>query len=70
MWEKNETSVDGCLVVTLEETKNAMRLLAEKAASLLRRWRFASGCGVESSWQRTDRRVVSAGTSTFKNFAN
>jgi len=23
--------VDGCLVVTLEETKNAMRLLAEKA---------------------------------------
>jgi threonine dehydratase len=23
--------VDGCLVVTLEDTKNAMRLLAEKA---------------------------------------
>ena len=31
MWERMKTVVDGCLVVTLEETKNAMRLLAEKA---------------------------------------
>ena len=31
MWERMKTVVDGCLVVTLEETKNAMRLMAEKA---------------------------------------
>src|SRR5213594_3222270 len=31
MWERMKPVVDGCLVVTLEETKNAMRFLAEKA---------------------------------------
>jgi threonine dehydratase len=31
MWERMQPIVDGCLVVTLDETKNAMRLLAEKA---------------------------------------
>jgi len=31
MWERMKPIVDGSLVVTLEETKNAMRLLAEKA---------------------------------------
>jgi threonine dehydratase len=31
MWERMTPVVDGCLVVTLDETKNAMRLLAEKA---------------------------------------
>jgi threonine dehydratase len=31
MWERMKPVVDGCLVVTLKETKNAMRLLAEKA---------------------------------------
>ena len=31
MWERMMPLVDGCLVVTLEETRNAMRLLAEKA---------------------------------------
>src|SRR3981081_398399 len=31
MWARMEPILDGCLVVTLEETKNAMRLLAEKA---------------------------------------
>jgi threonine dehydratase len=31
MWERMKTVVDHYLVVTLEETKNAMRLLAEKA---------------------------------------
>src|SRR5499426_1023347 len=31
MWERMKPIVDGCLVVTLEETRNAMRLLAEKA---------------------------------------
>jgi threonine dehydratase len=31
MWERMKPVVDGCLVVTLEETKNAMRLMAEKA---------------------------------------
>ena len=31
MWERMRPVVDGCLVVTLEETKNAMRFLAEKA---------------------------------------
>jgi threonine dehydratase len=31
MWERMEPVVDGYLVVSLEETKNAMRLLAEKA---------------------------------------
>jgi threonine dehydratase len=31
MWERMKSVVDGYLVVTLEETKNAMRLMAEKA---------------------------------------
>src|SRR5436189_906448 len=31
MWERMRPVVDDCLVVTLEQTKNAMRLLAEKA---------------------------------------
>ena len=31
MWERMKPIVDGYLVVTLEQTKNAMRLLAEKA---------------------------------------
>ena len=31
MWERMKAVVDGYLVVTLEETKNAMRLMAEKA---------------------------------------
>jgi threonine dehydratase len=31
MWERMKPVVDDCFVVTLEETKNAMRLLAEKA---------------------------------------
>jgi threonine dehydratase len=31
MWERMQPVVDDCLVVTLEQTKNAMRLLAEKA---------------------------------------
>ena len=31
MWERMKPIVDGSIVVTLEETKNAMRLLAEKA---------------------------------------
>ena len=31
MWERVQPVVDGCFVVTLNETKNAMRLLAEKA---------------------------------------
>src|SRR5438309_2615688 len=31
MWERTKPVVDGCIVVTLEDTKNAMRLLAEKA---------------------------------------
>jgi threonine dehydratase len=31
MWERMKAIVDGYIVVTLEETKNAMRLLAEKA---------------------------------------
>jgi threonine dehydratase len=31
MWERMKPVVDGCFVVTLNETKNAMRLLAEKA---------------------------------------
>jgi len=31
MWERMRPVMDGCLVVTLEETKNAMRLMAEKA---------------------------------------
>jgi threonine dehydratase len=31
MWERMRPVVDGCLVVTLEETKSAMRLMAEKA---------------------------------------
>src|SRR5438270_3377000 len=31
MWERMKPLVDGYIVVTLEETKNAMRLMAEKA---------------------------------------
>jgi threonine dehydratase len=31
MWERMKPVVDNCFVVTLEETKNAMRLMAEKA---------------------------------------
>src|SRR5437867_10718305 len=31
MWERMKPVVDSCLVVTLEQTKNAMRVLAEKA---------------------------------------
>src|SRR5438067_11333725 len=31
MWQRMKPVVDGCLVVTLEETQKAMRLLAEKA---------------------------------------
>jgi threonine dehydratase len=31
MWERMQSVVDGYFVVTLEETKNAMRLMAEKA---------------------------------------
>jgi len=31
MWERMKPVVDGCLVVSLEETRNAMRLMAEKA---------------------------------------
>ena len=31
MWERMKPVVDGYLVVSLDETKNAMRLLAEKA---------------------------------------
>ena len=31
MWERMQPLVDGCIVVTLEQTKQAMRLMAEKA---------------------------------------
>jgi threonine dehydratase len=31
MWERMKPVVDGCIVVSLEETKRAMRLMAEKA---------------------------------------
>jgi len=31
MWERMKEIVDGSIVVTLEETRNAMRLMAEKA---------------------------------------
>ncbi len=31
MWQRMRPVVDGCIVVTLEETKRAMRLMAEKA---------------------------------------
>jgi len=31
MWERMKSVVDGSIVVTLEETKHAMRLMAEKA---------------------------------------
>jgi threonine dehydratase len=31
MWQRMRAVVDGCIVVTLEETRNAMRLMAEKA---------------------------------------
>ena len=31
MWERMRPVVDGSIVVTLDETKDAMRLLAEKA---------------------------------------
>ena len=58
MWERMKPIVDGCLVVTLEDTKNAMRLLAEKARVI------AEGAGAMpvaaalewESWQRADRR--------------
>jgi threonine dehydratase len=31
MWERMQPVVDGCIVVSLEETKRAMRIMAEKA---------------------------------------
>lgn len=31
MWQRMQSVVDGCIVVTLEETRRAMRLMAEKA---------------------------------------
>jgi len=31
MWERMKPLLDGCIVVTLEQTKQAMRLMAEKA---------------------------------------
>ena len=31
MWQRMQAVVDGCIVVTLEETKRAMRMMAEKA---------------------------------------
>jgi threonine dehydratase len=31
MWERMKPLVDGCIVVTLEQTRQAMRLMAEKA---------------------------------------
>jgi len=31
MWERMKPVVDGCIVVSLDETKKAMRLMAEKA---------------------------------------
>ena len=31
MWQRMKPLLDGCIVVSLEETKNAMRLMAEKA---------------------------------------
>jgi threonine dehydratase len=31
MWQRMQPLVDGCIVVSLEETKRAMRLMAEKA---------------------------------------
>jgi threonine dehydratase len=31
MWERMTPVVDGCIVVSLDETKKAMRLMAEKA---------------------------------------
>jgi threonine dehydratase len=31
MWQRMKPVVDGCIVVTLDETRNAMRLMAEKA---------------------------------------
>jgi threonine dehydratase len=30
MWERMKSVVDGCIVVSLDETRHAMRLLAEK----------------------------------------
>jgi threonine dehydratase len=30
MWQRMKPVVDGCIVVSLEETKRAMRLMAEK----------------------------------------
>ena len=35
MWERMKPVVDGYLVVSLEETRNAMRLMAEKARVIL-----------------------------------
>src|SRR4029077_5913544 len=31
MWQRMQGLVDGCFVVTLDETRHAMRLMAEKA---------------------------------------
>jgi threonine dehydratase len=31
MWDRMKPLVDGCLVVSLDETRRAMRLMAEKA---------------------------------------
>jgi threonine dehydratase len=31
MWERMTPVVDGCLIVSLQETKSAMRVMAEKA---------------------------------------
>ena len=31
MWQRMKPVVDGCIVVTLDQTKQAMRLMAEKA---------------------------------------
>jgi threonine dehydratase len=42
MWERMKPVVDGCIVVTLEETRNAMRLMAE------RMWIISEGAGALS----------------------
>ena len=40
--------VDGCIVVSLDETQNAMRLMAEKTCVIAEgAWRFVGGRGVE-----------------------
>jgi threonine dehydratase len=43
MWERMRTVVDGSIVVTLDETKNAMRVLAERARTI------AEGAGALST---------------------